>query len=324
MAMGKDRPSSFRDAMQRASQILARNPHLVSQGLVDVEAEQIVLAAFRRATGQKISRAELFMRMRDPFPPQAGDQVVEWSTLRADGRILQYLIGYQSFLNHEYEVSPAVLVPRPETELLVRVILEELKEEFKKVGRTPRFGLEVGVGSGVISIELLDAFPDFRILSSEVDPQAQQIALRNAERILGKQKAAESLEVVLAQESSQVLEPFFDRIQGRRADFLVSNPPYLVKIKNESHETDQDVFEHEPHLALFAPQSDSLYFYREIAEKSALLLTEEALIFLEIPHERADAIQELFQKAEWNSRLVRDLNQRERILIANRANRKKG
>lgn len=314
MAMGMDRPSSFRDALQRASHILARNPHLVAQGLVDIEAEQIVLAAFRLATHQMMSRAELYMRIRDPFPPQAGDQVIEWSTLRAEGRILQYLFGYQSFLSHEYEVSPAVLVPRPETELLVIT----LQEEFKKAGLSPGFGLEVGVGSGIISIELLEAFIDLRILSSEVDPQARQVALRNAERILGKQKASENFEVILVHESTQVLEPFFNQIQGRRADFLVSNPPYLVKTTIQSLETDSDVFEHEPHLALFAPESDPLYFYRKIAEKSAPLLTEQGQIFLEIPHERAGAIQELFEKAGWNSRLVHDLNQRERILIANR------
>jgi len=314
MAMGKDRPLGFREAIQVVSQILSKNHDLVFRSLVDVEAEQIVMAAYRYATGRSLNRLELFSRMREAFPVRAGDKVLEWAHLRAEGQLLQHLLGYQVFLDHEYEVTPDVLVPRPETELLVVTAIEELK----KLKKPSLLGLEVGLGSGVISIELLHAFSALHMLGSELQAEAWAIALRNAAKILGVENNSERFECLTVKNTSDVLEPFFERLQGRRADFLISNPPYLIKSNHESSEVDSEVFQYEPHIALFAPESDPLYFYRNIKETVADLLTEEGQVFLEIPHERAQAIYELFEGDGWKSRLIQDLNQRDRILIANK------
>lgn len=314
MAMAKDRPLGFREAIQVVSQILSKNHDLVSRGLVDVEAEQIVMAAYRYATGRSLNRLELFSRMREAFPARAGDKVLEWAHLRAEGQLLQHLLGYQAFLNHEYEVSPDVLVPRPETELLVVTAIEELK----KLKKPSLLGIEVGLGSGVISIELLHAFLSLHMLGSELQVEARDIALRNAEKILGAEQTSERFECVAVKNASEVLEPFFEVLHGRRADFLISNPPYLLKSNHESIEVDSEVFQYEPHVALFAPESDPLYFYQKIKETVSELLTEEGQVFLEIPHERAQAIYELFEGSGWKSKLVQDLNQRDRILIANK------
>jgi release factor glutamine methyltransferase len=190
-------------------------------------------------------------------------------------------------------VGPEVLIPRPETEALVALAISELSE--------PRLGLEVGVGSGAISIELLAKFPALRMVATELTEQAAACARANAAKILADPSR---LEIRMAQQG-QVLEP----LSGLAADFLISNPPYLA----ERSELDEEVLRHEPHTALFAPEGDPLYFYRKIAE------TKVPRTFLELPHERADAIRELLISHGWKAELHPDLTGRNRILRANRS-----
>lgn len=110
--------------------------------------------------------------------------MIQNSTARAHGKLLQHLTGVQVFLDHEYEVGPEVLVPRPETEVLVRAAMDQLKE--------PQFGLELGIGSGVISIELLSHFESLTILASELSAEARDLALRNRNRILASPSSSRS------------------------------------------------------------------------------------------------------------------------------------
>lgn len=314
MVLGSRDPKSFRDALQLVSQILSENPGLVLTGVVAPEAEQMVIGAYRQVTGKVLSRVEFFSGIQESFPVEALQKALNWAQLRRDGRLLQHLMGTQVFLEHEYEVSPEVLIPRPETELLVVTAIEELKQN----GHPLDLGLEVGVGSGIISIELLHAFSSLSMYGSELSIEARQVALRNAATILGGKAASERWTVVLSQLGSNVLEPLASLMRGRKADFLISNPPYLLQPKSGVSEVSLEVFQNEPHLALFAPESDPLYFYRKIAEGASELLTEVASIFVEIPHERAQLIRELFERAGWSARIIQDLNQRERLLIAQR------
>lgn len=198
-------------------------------------------------------------------------------------------------------MNPSVLIPRPETEILVTQTIAVLKEQ----DQPPTLGLEIGVGSGVISIELLSQFPQLRMRASELMPEAKKVAEKNAERILGERES-KRLEIVLTGDPREVVEPF----QGVRADFLVSNPPYLV---STSEEVDDEVLLHEPHVALFPPGEDPLFFYRVLAERASDLLVPQGYLFLEVPHERSSEIQDLFKKEECEIRL--DLTQRERVLI---------
>ena len=155
MAFSRDLPTSFEDALKTARRILSSRGDLVSRGLVDTEAELIVIAALRASVGGKsISRIELFSRARDRMPDMAGQKVVTFSMARAEGRLLQHITGVQYFMSHEYEVGPDVLVPRPETEALVERAIAELGTEKNP----PSLGLEIGIGSGVLSIELLARF----------------------------------------------------------------------------------------------------------------------------------------------------------------------
>src|SRR5688572_19221491 len=148
MAFSQERPHSFAEALKAAKRILSANHDLVKRGTVETEAEQIVLHAFRMESGKHLTRMELYSRVNDRFPELAGEQVLILSSARATGKLLQHLTGRQVFLDHEYEVSSDVLIPRPETELLVATILESFAST-----RGPLRGIEVGVGSGAISVE---------------------------------------------------------------------------------------------------------------------------------------------------------------------------
>jgi release factor glutamine methyltransferase len=148
------------------------------------------------------------------------------------------------------------------------------------------------------------------MLASEISEKASQLAVRNAISILG---SADRLKVVRPDFASDVLKVF----SGKKADFLISNPPYLDP--SSPAETDAEVLKHEPASALF-PQTpsgmapDPLYFYREIASGALQLLNPGGSIFLEIASERADKILQLFEPL-WNIQLISDLTGRPRVLI---------
>jgi release factor glutamine methyltransferase len=315
-ALSRELPENFQAALNLAAQLLFRNHALVEKGLIDTEAEQIVIAAYRKATGKDLSRMDLFTKLQDRYPEAAGETVIIYASARSEGKLLQHLIGYQTFLDHEYEVGPDVLIPRPETEFMVAIALDEIGRQFPVRGQ-PFMGLEIGVGSGAIAIEILARFPGARIFASELTSEAEARARSNARRILN-QSAADSarLKILRAQDPLEVWQPFerakAEGVLTAPAQFLISNPPYLA---NET-EAEADVREQEPKSALFGPEKDPSHFYREIARGARAYLEPGAPVYLEIPHERAALIEGIFTLEGWKTRLAKDLNGRDRVLSA--------
>jgi release factor glutamine methyltransferase len=302
MGMARELPHSFAEALKVAKRILSSNTRLVSEGVIDTESEIVVLAAFRQTTGKKLSRLDLFSRMNDAFPAKAGERVVVLAHGRSEDRPLQHLTGFQQFLSNEYKVSSSTLVPRPETEALVAHAVRTLR----KGSSNPHFGIEVGLGTGVIAIELLKEFPALEMAGSELVSEARFLASENARSILGD-RFDTRLKILEAGDSLRVLEPF-EALP--LADFLISNPPY-VSLEDEIA---PDVLRHEPASALFAPKSDVVYFYRKIAEGAASNIRVGGAIFLEVPAERADVVLELFAAPQWECSLFTDLAGKKRIL----------
>ena len=217
----------------------------------------------------------------------------------------QHVTGVQVFLGHEYEVGPHVLVPRPETEVLAARAIETLG----KLSKPPRLGLEIGVGSGVLSIELLKQFQNLEMLASELTEEAEACALKNASRILGD--SHKRLKILRAHEALSVWQPFESAGAKGMADFLISNPPYLL----HADSIEPDVLQQEPSTALFAPPGDPLFFYREVAQRGKEFLRPGGMIFLEMPTERAGVIGDLFRGHGWDTETVPDLAQRQRVLV---------
>ncbi len=310
MATWRDRPLSFQAALKAAKEILSASTQLVERGSIEAEAEQIVLEAYHSSQGKVLTRMELYSRYQDRFPEDAADRVLIWAGARAEGKLLQHLTGVQVFLDHRYEVGPDVLVPRPETEGLFVVALGELRKDAM-AGRPPKLGLEIGIGSGILSTELLIEFESLRMVATELQPDAAKRALSNARRIL--KNGIERLDILPATDPLQVLEPFKSRVEPNSADFLISNPPYLA----ESDPIEEGVRMYEPHSALFAPASDAIHFYRAVAMGAREFLKTGGYVFMELAPERADAVLSLFLVQGWKAKILPDLNERARVLVAN-------
>jgi release factor glutamine methyltransferase len=304
MVFSREFPHSFQEALRVSRQILSSNHDLVRKNLIDVEAELIVMGAYRISTGESLTRTEFFFRMKDRISATAAEKVLLISSQRAEGKLLQHLLGYSTFLNHEYQVNAHVLIPRPETEVLVTEATKILTS-----APPPILGLEVGLGSAIISIELLSVFATLRMQATELSEQATFVAELNARSIL--RSGAQRLNILSAQSKEEVLEPF-SREGVKNADFLISNPPYLDP-KN-TLEVDEEVRKHEPSMALFS--EDPLYFYKKIASDSVRFLRQNGYVFLEVAAERAEETRTFFQSDRWRTVLARDLNGKERILVA--------
>ncbi len=299
-------PKTLSGAVLECAQILLASRLLSVSQVAASEAEQLVSAAYRRVNGVNLSRFDLLLRAHEPFPESSSELLLAWTEARSAGQPLQYLIGYQTFFEHEYEVGPEVLIPRPETECLVAEVIRW----FDHRGQSPSAGMEIGLGSGAISIELLSRWKGLEMVASELSFGAIDVAVKNAGRILGAGEVGR-LKVLKVDQIGDVLEPFLGL--SAPVDFLVTNPPYL---KIDPSEVADDVMAYEPHLALFAPQEDLLYFYRKIAVEGKFFLKANGVVFAELPHERDLSIAKLFEDEGWKTRFILDLSQRNRVLIA--------
>lgn len=297
-------PSTFEDALKISRQALSEQQHILQNGSIDSEAEQLVIGAYRKAKNRSktFGRNDLYMLVMQPFPKDAGEVLIEYLKERISGRPLQYILGYQTFLYHEYLVNESTLIPRPETESLVYEIVQYFKRQIEQ----PKIGFELGLGTGCISIELLKIFPELKMFGTDLSEKALEITQKNRDRILGKE---ERLEVFVANEKEILPHQCSEKLKNIQFDFIVSNPPYLAG----REEMNEDVWENEPHSALLSPINDVNYFYREITEQLFPRLKQGGVIFFEIPHERAEEIFHLLKS--WGEiELIKDLTGRERIL----------
>ena len=174
---------------------------------------------------------------------------------------IQYVIGAEVFCGWTFEVNENVLIPRPETQELVRWIEADWKSD------APCRILDVGTGSGCIAISLSKLLEGAEVEAWDISEGALRVARRNADR-----------------NEAQV---FFRRVDVLKActedcryDVIVSNPPYITE--SEKQDMDANVLDWEPHTALFVPDADPLLFYRRIAELGVSMLNEGGALYFEI------------------------------------------
>lgn len=209
---------------------------------------------------------------------------------------IQYITGKACFFGYDFNVSPATLIPRPETEELTAWILEEMRTLPEKRWRV----LDIGTGSGCIPITLKKEFPLAEVTGLDFSAQALRVAEENA-RALNTEVAFVQHDIL----KTQSLEAY---------DIIVSNPPYVRNLEKE--EINKNVLEHEPHTALFVDDADPLVFYRKISELASKNLTEDGLLFFEINQylgtETAALVSHYFREVE----LRKDFMENDRMLKA--------
>ena len=221
----------------------------------------------------------------------------ELITRRAAGEPLQYLTAHQSFFGLDFEVAPGVLIPRPETELLVELALEKIQGT-----RAPRI-CDIGTGSGCIAISLLHQRSDALAVAVDISTVALEIAKRNA-----LQHQVESrLTFVQANCFSSFSSAEFS------FDLIVSNPPYVAE--NELAGLQREVRDHEPREAL-AGGPDGLDVVRRLLSESDVFLKPGGHLLIEIGFNQASAVHSLLEKQQWLAKEIRpDLQGIPRVVV---------
>ena len=204
----------------------------------------------------------------------------------------QYIIGHADFFGMQLTVDERVLIPRPETEELVELILAENHEENLSV-------LDIGTGSGAIALALSKNRPDWSVTAADISQDALDVANENAKK--------QNLQIFLKKSDC------FTEI-SEKYDIIVSNPPYISR--EDESEVGLNVLHSEPHLALFADE-DGLAIYRKIAEDAKDYLKDGGKIYLEIGYKQGQSVLELFRKhlPEQRVRTFKDQFGQDRMVV---------
>jgi release factor glutamine methyltransferase len=207
---------------------------------------------------------------------------------------IQYILGVADFFGREFHVNPSVLIPRPETELLV-------EEALKVIRRTPNSKvLDIGTGSGCIAVTLA-LETSCNVTAIDVSEKALDTAGKNASSLGAK--------------VNLILYDFLGQQALRGSwDLIVSNPPYVRR--SESSQMKPNVMEYEPHTALFVPDEDALVFYKAIAEYGKRALTKGGTIVVELNEYLGNETELMFSMAGYKTELIVDINNKDRILRA--------
>ncbi|WP_227937027.1 peptide chain release factor N(5)-glutamine methyltransferase [Alkalihalobacillus deserti] len=270
-----------------------------SSFLAERELEQPVAEWLIRHYLQ-INRTQLLLMLQDPIEEVILLRLKEDLNRHADGVPVQHIIGYEEFYGRRFQVNEHVLIPRPETEELVVAVLEFKKHLFKK---EPVQLVDVGAGSGAISITL--ALED-----ETLDVQAIDISI---EALTVAKKNAQQLKAEVGFKRGDLLQPLIDA--KVKVDMIVSNPPYIPLSDADSLAI--HVREHEPHLALFGGE-DGLDLYRRFMKELPLCLKEKGIIAFEVGVGQAETVRamlvETFPIAK--TEIKKDINGKERMVFA--------
>ncbi|RSK01070.1 Release factor glutamine methyltransferase [Streptococcus gordonii] len=250
----------------------------LAQYLAELEQELLVageeaesLSFVYRALNQ-LSFTDFVLKLRAEVSQEEREELKVIQKQLLAHKPAQYIIGSSDFHGLNLKVDERVLIPRPETEELVELILSENPESSLSI-------LDIGTGSGAIALALANSRPDWQITASDLSEDALSLARENA------QSCGLSLTFV----QSDCL----DAIQGK-FDIIVSNPPYISEADKD--EVGLNVLASEPHMALFAGEN-GYAIYRKIAEQAGDYLTEKGKIYLEISYKQGDGVRELLKES---------------------------
>ncbi|MGV3614887.1 MAG: peptide chain release factor N(5)-glutamine methyltransferase [Fimbriimonas sp.] len=232
----------------------------------------------------RVDRSFLFAHPEHEFPDLAGEAILQ----RREGHEpLAYIVGRREFFGRDFRVTPAVLIPRQDTEILVETALAA---EAKTV-------LDVGTGSGAIAVTIKAERPHWNVTAVDVSPAALEVAKENAER--------------LGADVRFLLSDAFEAVLGESFDLIVTNPPYIGRDEPLAEE----VGRHEPELALYGGET-GLEFYERLAREAAGYLEDGGRLMMEVGYRQAAAVRGRFEAEGWSQvETVADLNGIERVVV---------
>lgn len=245
------------------------------------------------------NRARLLADLREPFPPERADDFVRDVQAHAiDGVPLQHLTGKESFYGRIFKVNDQVLIPRPETEELVEIVLKQIDGINQ-----PLTVVDVGTGSGVIAITLKKERPDLDVLATDISEGALQVARKNA--------SLHQAGVCFYQ--GNYLKPLIDK--NIRADVVISNPPYIPL--HQKDQLSEVVKNYDPSLALFGGE-DGLDAYREIIRQLSAVKKKKICLAFEIGYDQGEAVAGMIKGSfpESSPVIEKDMNGKDRIVYS--------
>ena len=240
-------------------------------------------------------RVKLYAEWDRPLEPTEVQRYREVIVKRVQGWPLAYLTGKKSFLSWDFQVTQAVLIPRPETELLVEAVVEAVK------GRTEITGVDVGTGSGIIGVSLAKLLPGSSWYATDISGEALAVAEANAVE-LGVDRQIRFL-------NGDLLEPVADI--GVSFDIIVSNPPYIPSAMISSLQTE---VRQEPLLALDGGP-DGLAIYRKLLPQTRRLLKNDGIVAVEHGFDQRTTLEKLFRESGFIPEFRTDLAGLDRIII---------
>jgi release factor glutamine methyltransferase len=288
------------------------------------------------ATGR--TRTSLYSHPEDDLTESESQNYFSLIERRAAGVPTQHLTGKQEFWGLEFEVTPDVLIPRPETEHLIEVALDRLALRDLREKQSPNMSGEglivadIGTGSGCIAIALAKELPGASIYALDVSPAALAVAQRNAARLhfadrihflesnlLGGLPTAESPLAASLRGNQRKPEAHASPVADHQSllfDLIVSNPPYVGR--REAATLACEVHDHEPAIALFGGE-EGYEFYADLITQSAARLKPGGILVVELGHDSLPAVQPLLDAPAWTSvGVTNDLAGIPRVLSAER------
>jgi release factor glutamine methyltransferase len=252
----------------------------------------------------RLKRLDLYLNHDRPVSGTELDAFRECCRLRLQGRPVQYIAGEAFFYGGRFLVDERVLIPRPETELVLEHSMERLKASGRPEGVAPSI-LDIGTGSGCIAITLALRIPEARLTAVDVSPEALQLAEQNA----ALHGVADRIRFL----TSDALDASFADRVGGPFDLVISNPPYIPEA--EWMELQEEVRLYEPRLALVAPRG--FEYYTSIASVAPQLLTKGGVLCFELHADAASGVRALLETAGFSHiELVKDYSGHDRAMSA--------
>ncbi len=256
---------------------------LLAQRTIDKRETEMLVAAVLGTT-----RAYVIAHPERALDADQEKVVCEWIARRASGEPMAYVLGTREFYGRDFQVSPATLIPRPETELLVEQALARITEHKRPEHRANASVLDMGTGSGAIAVSLALlaalAHDAVTVTATDISPGALDIARSNA-RNLGA-----NVEFIAGS--------WYAELSGRKFDLIVSNPPYVAG--NDVHLAQGDL-RFEPRTALTDSSVDGLDSIRVIVGDAAAHLNPGGWLLFEHGYDQADACRDLLAHAGFNN-----------------------
>lgn len=260
----------------------------------DQETDAIIFRVLQHTLN--FSRAQIFLQQDTNVPKTVLFEIENMVKALKNFEPLQYILGETCFYGHTFRVNPHVLIPRPETEELVEWVLQDHTSASANV-------IDLGTGSGCIAITIAKERPAWKVQAADLSEEALLLASENA--------LLNSVQVDFVQEN---MLDFSENLTRQYFDVIVSNPPYVtVSQKAEMH---PNVMDHEPHLALFAPGTDPLLFYRKIAAFASTNLKRGGKVYAEMNETLPEETAQLFKEKGFETELKKDIHSKYRMIKA--------